>query len=159
MSFFCGVLRGFLFWCCQRFIPLSNNRVVGSESLGRIAHFMSPSLGSVRGWYWTGFLGLPIGIVLGLPRCGLGQWLSAIPLIMAGWCTSVSRWSCRLACTPLQVPPFAVPLSFSSGIIRAPLPYRMVNAGLCDYKKKKILICLLPNLFVLRSVPSRMSSK
>ena len=30
-----------------------------------------------------------------------------------------------------------VSFSLSSGIIRAPPPYRMVNAGLCDYKKKK----------------------
>ena len=100
MSFFCGIFWGLLFWCCRRFILLSDNRVVGSESLGRIAHFMSPSLGSVWRWYWAGFLGLPIGIVLGLPRCGLGRWLLAVPLIMAGWCASVSRCSCRLACTP-----------------------------------------------------------
>ena len=32
---------------------------------------------------------------------------------------------------------FVVSFSLSSGIIRAPPPYRMVNAGLCDYKKKK----------------------
>ena len=31
-----------------------------------------------------------------------------------------------------------VSFSLSSGIIRAPPPYRMVNAGLCDYKKKNI---------------------
>ena len=30
-----------------------------------------------------------------------------------------------------------VSFSLSYGIIRAPPPYRMVNAGLCDYKKKK----------------------
>ena len=30
-----------------------------------------------------------------------------------------------------------VSFSLSSGIIRAPLLYRMVNAGLSDYKKKK----------------------
>ena len=29
---------------------------------------------------------------------------------------------------------FVVSFSLSSGIIRAPPPYRMVNAGLCDHK-------------------------
>ena len=60
---------------------------------------MSLSLGSVQRGYWAGFLGLLIGFVLGLPRCGLGRWLYAVPLIMAGWYASVSRCSCRLACT------------------------------------------------------------
>ena len=36
----------------------------------------------------------------------------------------------------LRVPPYAVPLSLSSRIIQAPLPYWIVNAGWCDYKKK-----------------------
>ena len=27
--------------------------------------------------------------------------------------------------------------TLSSGYVRAPLPYRLVNAGLSDYKKKK----------------------
>ena len=39
---------------------------------------------------------------------------------------------------------FFVDFSLSSGIIRAPPPYRLVNVGLCDYKKKKKKI-----LFVL----------
>ena len=100
LSFSCGAFWGFLFWYCRRFIPLSDNRVVGSGSLGQIAHFMSPTLGSVRRWCWAGFLGLPIGFVLGLLRCGLGRWLLAVPLIMAGWCALVTRCSYRLACTP-----------------------------------------------------------
>ena len=30
-----------------------------------------------------------------------------------------------------------IAISVSTGIIRAPSPYRLVNAGSCDYKKKK----------------------
>ena len=52
---------------------------------------MSPSLGSVRRWYWAGLIGLPIGFVLGLPRRDLGEWLLAAPLVLAGWCAPVSR--------------------------------------------------------------------
>ena len=32
---------------------------------------------------------------------------------------------------------YLVASSLSSGIIRAPLPYRLVNAGTSDYEKKK----------------------
>ena len=99
---------------------------------------MSPSLGSVRRLCWTGFLGLPIGGVLGLPILDYGRWLCAIPLTMAGWYAPVSRCSCRLACVPfIPQPPYAAGCTVSIGFILAPPPYRMVNAGSCDYKKKK----------------------
>ena len=99
---------------------------------------MSPSLGSVRRECWTGFLGLPIRCVLGLPILGYGRWLYAVPLTMAEWCAPVSRCSCRLACMPfIPRPPYAAGCTMSVGFILAPPPYRMVNAGSCDYKKKK----------------------
>ena len=99
---------------------------------------MSPSLGSVRRLCWAGFLGLLIGSVLGLPILGYARWLCAIPLIVSGRYAPVSRCSCRLACMPL-IPrlPYAAGCTVSVGFILAPLPYRMVNAGSCDYKKKK----------------------
>ena len=42
----------------------------------------------------------------------------------------------------VDVAPFCFPCvlvvsTLSSGYVRAPLPYRLVNAGLFDYKKKK----------------------
>ena len=41
--------------------------------------------------------------------------------------------SCRSFCSPCVL----VVSTLSSGYVRAPLPYRLVNAGLFDYKKKK----------------------
>ena len=40
-------------------------------------------------------------------------------------------------CCYLLVSFILASFSLSSGIIRAPPAYRMVNAGLCDYQKKK----------------------
>ena len=116
-------LRGFLFRHFLWIIPLSDNRVVGSGSLGRIAHFMSPSLGSVRKLCWTGYFGLPISDLLGLPNLDLGRW-----------CAIVSRCSCQLTCIPITA---LVAPTVSLGFILAPPPYRMVHAGSSDYKKKK----------------------
>ena len=57
---------------------------------------------------------------------------------MAGRYAPVTRCSCQLACMP-HIPqlPYAAGCTVSVGFILAPLPYRMVNAGSCDYKKKK----------------------
>ena len=47
------------------------------------------------------------------------------------FCLRVTLWFFLIfPCVP-------VVSTLSSGYVRAPLPYRMVNAGLCDYKKKK----------------------
>ena len=100
---------------------------------------MSPSLGSVRRLCWAGFLGLPVRGVLGLPILGYGRWLCAAPLIMAGWCAPVSRFGpigLHAVLFPVRLSQSAG-CSVSVGIILTPLPYRMVHAGLSDYKKKK----------------------
>ena len=82
------------------------------------------------------FLGLPNG-VLGLPILGCGHWLCAIPLIMSGRYAPVSRCSCRVACMPHNPQlSYAAGCTMSEGFVLAPPPYRMVNAGSCDYKKK-----------------------
>ena len=116
-------LRGFLFRHFLWIIPLSDNRVVGSGSLGRIAHFMSPSLGSVRKLCWTGYFGLPISDLLGLPNLDLGRW-----------CAIVSRCSCQLTCIPITA---LVAPTVSLGFILAPPPYGLVNERFCESKKKK----------------------
>ena len=89
---------------------------------------MSPSLGSVRRLCWTGFLGLPIKGVFGLPNLGLSRLLCAAPLIMAEWYALVSRCLYQLACMPFSV---LVVLPVSTGFILTPPPYRVGNVGLC----------------------------
>ena len=95
---------------------------------------MSPSLGSVRRECWTGF-----------PRfadwwCArlADSWLRPMALCRTfghGWV--VYPGLSVFVPIGLHTVTALVALTVSSGFILAPPPYRMVNAGLCDYKKKK----------------------
>ena len=55
---------------------------------------------------------------------------------------------------PIDLPAVTalVALTVSSGFILAPPPYRMVNAGSCDYKKKKFFSWKQNNCFELLSI-------
>ena len=110
---------------------------------------MSPSLGSVRRLCWAAYFGLLIGGVLGLPSLGLGCRLYTIPLTTAGWYTLVFRFWCPLTCMPITA---CVAFTVSSGFILDPSPYRMVNTGLCDYKKKKKKNCFCDSLLIGSSI-------
>ena len=62
---------------------------------------------------------------------GSGEWVSVEPACGYGWV----EWGVFVFLSFVFF--FLVSFSFSSGIVRATQPYRMVNTGLCDYKKIK----------------------
>ena len=95
---------------------------------------MSPSLGSVRKLCWTGFLGFAGQGCARLADSGLRP-VALHRTFDHSWvvCPGFSV----LVPIGLHAVTALVALTVSSGFILAPPPYRMVNAGSCDYKKKK----------------------